>query len=91
MSFIAYVVSGTIFMIGYYIKQYFSSAVLGSVVQYFGGPTAFYATQYVESIIKNYRFDKISQQILIKYLEDIDMSIKENVLDIEASKKYLCK
>ncbi len=70
-------------MIGYYIKQYFSSAVLGSVVQYFGGPTAFYATQFVESIIKNYRFDKISQQILIKYLEDIDMSIKENVLDIE--------
>ena len=70
-------------MLGYYIKEYFSSALIGTVIQYFGGPAGFYATQYVENIYKHYRFRKDSQEILFKYLRDIDKSIKWHVLDID--------
>ena len=81
MALLSVLISGIIFMLGYYIK--FSSVLIGTVVQYFGGPTSFFATQYLETIYKNYRSDKLSQEILIKYLRDIDNSIKENVLDID--------
>ena len=83
MALLAYLVSGTVFMIGYFIKQFFTSSVMGSIVQYFGGPAGFFVTQYLEGIYKNYRFNSLAQEILIKYLRDIDISIKENVLDIE--------
>ena len=81
MALLSVLISGIIFMLGYYIK--FSSVLIGTVVQYFGGSTSFFATQYLETIYKNYRSDKLSQEILIKYLRDIDNSIKENVLDID--------
>ena len=81
MAILAYLVSGTVFLLGMVIRQFFSSS-FGQIVQYMGGPAGFYVTQYLESIYKNYRYDKMSQTILIKYLEDVDISIKENVIDI---------
>ena len=81
MALLSYLISGSVFLIGYFLKQLFSSNI-GAIVQYMGGPASFYVTQYLENIYKNYRFNKLSQTILIKYLENIDLSIKENVLDI---------
>ena len=81
MSLFAYLLSGTVVMIGYFIKQMYTDAAIGSVLQYFGGPAGYFAGQYLESVFKNYKHKKFSQEILIKYLRDIDISIKENVLD----------
>lgn len=69
------VLSGTLIVIGYILKQMYIDPFIDSVPQYFG--------QYLESVFKNYKYKKLSQEILIKYLRDIDISIKENVLDID--------
>ncbi len=81
-SVLGFLVSGTVLMLGYFMKTFFSSPLLGSVVQYFVGPASYFATQYIESMYTNYRYDRTAQEILVKYLHDTDLSIKENVIDI---------
>ena len=82
MGFLFAIMSGSIVMIGIILKATNPDSSLGNIFKYYIGPAGYMVTEYIQNIFKNYSNNKIAQQILIKYLEDIDSSIKENVLDI---------
>ena len=82
MAILSTLVSGTIFMLGIMFKYFIPNSIVGSLITYFGGPSSFIITQFIQNIYKDYKYNQRAQDILFKYVKDIDISIKENVLDI---------
>ena len=69
-------------MLGIIFKAINPESSFGNIFKYYIGPAGYMVSEYIQNIYKNYSNNKIAQRLLLKYLEDIDVSIKENVLDI---------
>lgn len=82
MAFLSVLLSSSIVMIGIILKAINPDSSIGSILKYYIGPAGYMVSDYLSNIYYNYKNSKISQNILLKYLEDIDISIRQNVLDI---------
>jgi len=82
MGFISAIVSGLIITLGILIQTIFPEQNIGNFIRNYAGIPVYIVSEFFQKLYKNYRNDRIAAKILMKYLDDVDNSIKENVFDI---------
>ena len=82
MGFISAIVSGLIITLGILIQTIFPEQNIGNFIRNYAGIPVYIVSEFFQRLYKNYRNDRIAAKILMKYLDDVDNSIKENVFDI---------
>ena len=82
MGFLSFLFSGLIISLGILIQTIYPEQNIGNFIRNYAGIPVYIVSEFVQNLIKNYRNDKIAAKILMKYLNDVDNSIKENVFDI---------
>ena len=82
MGFISAIVSGLIITLGILIQTIFPEQNIGNFIRNYTGIPDYIVSEFFQRLYKNYRNDRIAAKILMKYLDDVDNSIKENVFDI---------
>ena len=82
MGFISAIVSGLIITLGILIQTIFPEQNIGNFIRNYAGIPVYIVSEFFQRLYKNYRNDRIATKILMKYLDDVDNSIKENVFDI---------
>ena len=82
MGFFSVLVSGIIISLGILLQSIFPEQNIGNFIRNYAGIPVYILSEFLQNLFKNYRNDKIAANILIKYLDDVDNSIKENVFDI---------
>ena len=82
MGFVSMVFSGIIIALGFLYQTIYPEQNLGNIITKFAGIPIYIVTEFVQNLYKNYQNDKISAKIIMKYSDNIDNSIKENVFDI---------
>ena len=82
MGFLSFLFSGLIISLGILIQTIYPEQNIGNFIRNYAGIPVYIVSEFVQNLIKNYRNDKIAAIILMKYLNDVDNSIKENVFDI---------
>ena len=82
MGFFSFVVSGIIVTLGILIQTMFPERNIGNYIRNWAGIPIYLVSEFFQKLVKDYKNDKIAGKILMKYLDNIDNSIKENVFDI---------
>ena len=82
MGFFSAVISGIIITLGILIQTIFPEQNIGNFIRNYAGIPVYIVSEFFQRLYKNYRNDRIAAKILMKYLDDVDNSIKENVFDI---------
>jgi len=82
MGFFSAIVSGLIITLGILIQTIFPEQNIGNFIRNYAGIPVYIVSEFFQKLYKNYRNDRIAAKILMKYLDDVDNSIKENVFDI---------
>ena len=82
MGFFSAVISGIIITLGILIQTIFPEQNIGNFIRNYAGIPVYIVSEFSQRLYKNYRNDRIAAKILMKYLDDVDNSIKENVFDI---------
>ena len=82
MGFLSVLFSGLVITLGILIQTIYPEQSIGNFIRNYAGIPVYLLSEFFQNLIKNYRNDKIAARILMKYLEDVDNSIKENVFDI---------
>ena len=82
MGFISAIVSGLIITLSILIQTIFPEQNIGNFIRNYAGIPVYIVSEFFQRLYKNYRNDRIAAKILMKYLDDVDNSIKENVFDI---------
>ena len=82
MGFFSAVISGIIITLGILIQTIFPEQNIGNFIRNYAGIPVYIVSEFFQKLYKNYRNDRIAAKILMKYLDDVDNSIKENVFDI---------
>ena len=82
MGFFSSVISGIIITLGILIQTIFPEQNIGNFIRNYAGIPVYIVSEFFQRLYKNYRNDRIAAKILMKYLDDVDNSIKENVFDI---------
>ena len=82
MGFFSAIVSGIIITLGILIQTIFPEQNIGNFIRNYAGIPVYIVSEFFQRLYKNYRNDRIAAKILMKYLDDVDNSIKENVFDI---------
>ena len=82
MGFFSAIVSGLIITLGILIQTIFPEQNIGNFIRNYAGIPVYIVSEFFQRLYKNYRNDRIAAKILMKYLDDVDNSIKENVFDI---------
>lgn len=82
MGFLSVLFSGLVITLGILIQTIYPEQNIGNFIRNYAGIPVYLVSEFVQNLIKNYRNDKIAANILMKYLDDVDNSIKENVFDI---------
>lgn len=82
MGFFSVAVTGIILSFGIIYQNLFPDQNIGYLIGKYGGIPIYMVTEFFQNLYKNYKNDKIAQKIILKYMDDIDNSITENVFDL---------
>ena len=82
MGFLSLIFSGLIVSLGIIIQTIYPEQNIGNNIRNYAGIPVYIVSEFIQNLIKNFRNDRIAARIMIKYSDEIDNSIKENVFDI---------
>ena len=82
MGFLSMVFSGLVVTFGIIYQTVFPENNFARVITNYAGIPIYIVSEFIQNLIRNYKNDKISGKIIMKYSDDIDNSIKENLFDI---------
>lgn len=75
-------ISGLMITLGILIQTLFPEQQIGVLIRNYAGIPVYLLSELVQNLMKNMGNNRVAARILIKYSNDIDNSIKENVFDI---------
>ena len=75
-------ISGLMITLGILIQTLFPGQQIGVFIRNYAGLPVYLLSELVQNLMKNMGNNRVAARILIKYSNDIDNSIKENVFDI---------
>ena len=75
-------ISGLMITLGILIQTLFPGQQIGVLIRNYAGIPVYLLSELVQNLMKNMGNNRVAARILIKYSNDIDNSIKENVFDI---------
>jgi len=82
MGFLSFMISGLMITLGILIQTLFPEQQIGVLIRNYAGIPVYLLSELVQNLMKNMGNNRVAARILIKYSNDIDNSIKENVFDI---------
>ena len=82
MGFLSFIISGLMITLGILIQTLFPEQQIGVLIRNYAGIPVYLLSELVQNLMKNMGNNRVAARILIKYSNDIDNSIKENVFDI---------
>ena len=82
MGFLSFIISGLMITLGILIQTLFPGQQIGVFIRNYAGLPVYLLSELVQNLMKNMGNNRVAARILIKYSNDIDNSIKENVFDI---------
>ena len=82
MGFLSFMISGLMITLGILIQTLFPEQQIGVLIRNYAGIPVYLLSELVQNLMKNMGNNRVAAIILIKYSNDIDNSIKENVFDI---------
>lgn len=75
-------ISGLMITLGILIQTLFPEQQIGVLIRNYAGIPVYLLSELVQNLMKNMGNNRVAARILLKYSNDIDNSIKENVFDI---------
>lgn len=75
-------ISGLMITLGILIQTLFPEQQIGVLIRNYAGIPVYLLSELVQNLMKNMGNNRVAARILIKYSNNIDNSIKENVFDI---------
>ena len=75
-------ISGLMITLGILIQTLFPEQQIGVLIRNYAGIPVYLLSELVQNLMKNMGNNRVAAKILLKYSNDIDNSIKENVFDI---------
>ena len=75
-------ISGLMITLGILIQTLFPDQQIGVFIRNYAGIPVYLLSELVQNLMKNMGNNRVAARILLKYSNDIDNSIKENVFDI---------
>ena len=75
-------ISGLMITLGILIQTLFPDQQIGVFIRNYAGIPVYLLSELVQNLMKNMGNNRVAAKILLKYSNDIDNSIKENVFDI---------
>ena len=75
-------ISGLMITLGILIQTLFPGQQIGVLIRNYAGIPVYLLSELVQNLMKNMGNNRVAARILLKYSNDIDNSIKENVFDI---------
>jgi hypothetical protein len=82
MGFLSFMISGLMITLGILIQTLFPEQQIGVLIRNYAGIPVYLLSELVQNLMKNMGNNRVAARILLKYSNDIDNSIKENVFDI---------
>ena len=82
MGFLSFIISGLMITLGILIQTLFPEQQIGVLLRNYAGIPVYLLSELVQNLMKNMGNNRVAARILLKYSNDIDNSIKENVFDI---------
>ncbi len=82
MGFLSFMISGLMITLGILIQTLFPEQQIGVFIRNYAGIPVYLLSELVQNLMKNMGNNRVAARILLKYSNDIDNSIKENVFDI---------
>ena len=82
MGFLSFMISGLMITLGILIQTLFPEQQIGVLIRNYAGIPVYLLSELVQNLMKNMGNNRVAAKILLKYSNDIDNSIKENVFDI---------
>ena len=82
MGFLSFIISGLMITLGILIQTLFPEQQIGVLIRNYAGIPVYLLSELVQNLMKNMGNNRVAARILLKYSNDIDNSIKENVFDI---------
>ena len=82
MGFLSFMISGLMITLGILIQTLFPDQQIGVFIRNYAGIPVYLLSELVQNLMKNMGNNRVAARILLKYSNDIDNSIKENVFDI---------
>ena len=82
MGFLSFMISGLMITLGILIQALFPEQQIGVLIRNYAGIPVYLLSELVQNLMKNMGNNRVAARILLKYSNDIDNSIKENVFDI---------
>ena len=82
MGLLSFIFSGLIVSLGIIIQTIYPEQNIGNFIRNYAGIPVYIVSEFIQNIYKNFQNDRIAARIMMKYSDNIDNSIKENVFDI---------
>ena len=82
MGFLSFMISGLMITLGILIQTLFPEQQIGVLIRNYAGIPVYLLSELVQNLMKNMGNNRVAARILLKYSNDINNSIKENVFDI---------
>ena len=82
MGLFSALVSGSVVMIGFLISVFNPESQIGNLIKFYGGPSGYIIAELTQKVFSMYKYNSVARGILKKYIDNLDISIRENVLDI---------
>lgn len=82
MGLLSFIISGLMITLGILIQTLFPEQQIGVLIRNYAGIPVYLLSELVQNLMKNMGNNRVAARILLKYSNDIDNSIKENVFDI---------
>ena len=82
MGLLSFIISGLMITLGILIQTLFPEQQIGVFIRNYAGLPVYLLSELVQNLMKNMGNNRVAARILLKYSNDIDNSIKENVFDI---------
>ena len=82
MGLLSFMISGLMITLGILIQTLFPEQQIGVLIRNYAGIPVYLLSELVQNLMKNMGNNRVAARILLKYSNDIDNSIKENVFDI---------
>ena len=82
MGLLSFIISGLMITLGILIQTLFPDQQIGVFIRNYAGLPIYLLSELVQNLMKNMGNNRVAARILLKYSNDIDNSIKENVFDI---------
>ena len=82
MGLFSALVSGSVVMIGFLISVFNPESQIGNLIKFYGGPSGYIIAELTQKVFSMYKYNSVAKGILKKYIDNLDISIRENVLDI---------